>query len=209
MTRHAFNLNLLSVGAFKLNWGRGTSDNCNSNGAHRSQGTPAHTAHTIQNTSSCTRPNWNWADDRQTAGEEGGGRWATVSLGVLSARLPYKGNETLSTPMLVVCDCWRRCRLCMCLATWLMLRPFRQLLMGPRTCPQRETNKQTVRQTGRETDKETQQQQTQFAIEAATIGGSNGGNIVAAAADQEWAWASGVDLCVPHEERSRVRPQSR
>lgn len=148
---------------------------------------------------------------RQQAAGAGGGRWATVSLGVLSARLPYKGNETLSTPMFVVCDCWRRCRLCMCLATWpwLMLRPFRQLLMGPRTCPQRETNKQTVRQTGRETDKETQQQQTQFAIEAATIGGSNGGNNVAAATDQEWAWASGVDLCVPHEERSRVRPQSR
>lgn len=81
--------------------------------------------------------------------QAGGGR---PSLGVLSARLPYKANETLSTPMFVVCDCWRRCRLC---CAWphgrLMLagslRETLQAAAGAHALVHRETNKQTDSQT--------------------------------------------------------------
>lgn len=48
------------------------------------------------------------------------------------------------------------------------------------------------KQTNGQTDKETQQQQTQFAIEAATIGGSNGSNNVAAAAADQAGMGVGV-----------------
>lgn len=81
--------------------------------------------------------------------QAGGGR---PSLGVLSARLPYKANETLSTPMFVVCDCWRRCRLCcawphgrLMLAGSLRERPFRQLLGPTHLSTEKQTNRQTDR----------------------------------------------------------------
>lgn len=193
-----------------MNWGRGTSDNCNSNGAHRSQGTPAHTAHTILSRTRAAAlaqtGTGQTTDRQQEKQEEDDGRpclWASCRHVCLikatrRCRLPCLLSAIAGAD--VACACaWPHGRGSCCVpsgsCSWAHALVHRQ--------------KQTNRQTDRETDKETQQQQTQFAIEAATIGGSNGGNIVAAAADQEWAWASGVDLCVPHEERSRVRPQSR
>lgn len=140
----------------------GTLDNCISNGAHRSQGTPAHGPRT-QSYNPLQNPEQLHSLVKLELGrrQAGGGR---PSLGVLSARLPYKANETLSTPMFVVCDCWRRCRLCcawphgrLMLAGSLRERPFRQLLGPTHLSTEKQTNRQTVRQT--------MQQQTQCAIE--------------------------------------------
>lgn len=196
MTRHAFNLNLLSVGAFKLNWGRGTSDNCNSNGAHRSQGTPAHTAHTIL---SRTRA--------AALGQTGTGQ-TTDRQEAAGSRQQEKGEEDDGRPCLWascrhVCliKATRRCRLpCLlsaiagadvaCDCAWPHGRGSRCVPSG--SCSWAHALVHREKQTNGQTDKETQQQQTQFAIEAATIGGSNGSNNVAAAAADQAGMGVGV-----------------
>lgn len=117
----------------------GTLDNCISNGAHRSQGTPAHGPRT-QSYNPLQNPEQLHSLVKLELGrrQAEGGR---PSLGVLSARLPYKANETLSTPMFVVCDCWRRCRLC---CAWPHGR-LRQLLGPTHLSTEKQTNRQTDR----------------------------------------------------------------
>lgn len=178
----------------------GTSDYGISNGAHRSQGTPAPgPRNRIYSQSSPEHEQQLQSAVKLELGRrqaEGGG----PSLGVLSARLPYTANETLSTPMFVVCDCWRRCRVYVVPGHMADAQVGRLVASDPsgscwaHALVHRETNKQTDRQT---------QQQTQFAIEATTIAGTGTTML------QQSRRGCRTLICLCSMGRSRVRPQSR